>query len=155
RVLYWSALICASTSVGVALVANDMVDLVLGRQWVDAKPLMPWLAIAYGILGLSSSVYSAFDVIGRPRVSATLQWTRFGLLLICIAPVAFVLQSARDVAITRLVVTVVITPGLFFALSRALEVDGRDFLATLWRPVAASAFMAGAVVGANYFIAFT
>jgi len=46
RVLYWSALICASTSIGVALVANDMADLVLGSKWHDVKPLMPWLALS-------------------------------------------------------------------------------------------------------------
>ena len=40
--LAWSALICTSASVGVAVVAEDMVDLVLGPKWHDVWPLMPW-----------------------------------------------------------------------------------------------------------------
>ena len=69
-VLYWSALICTSTAIGVALVSDDMVDLVLGAKWQDVKPLMPWLALSYGVLGLGSSVFTAFDTIGLPRYSA-------------------------------------------------------------------------------------
>jgi lipopolysaccharide exporter len=33
--LSWSGLICTSTSIGVALVAEDMTDLVLGPKWHD------------------------------------------------------------------------------------------------------------------------
>src|SRR5262245_42149573 len=66
-VLYWSASICSSTAIGVALVADDMVDLLLGPQWHDVKPLMPWLALSYGVLGLTNSIYPALDTIGLPR----------------------------------------------------------------------------------------
>jgi lipopolysaccharide exporter len=154
QVLYWSALICTSTSVGVALVTSDMVDLVLGRQWVDAKPLMPWLALSVGVIGLSGSVYSAFDVIGRPRVSATLQWTRLAGLILCIVPVALFIHTAKAVAITRFLVSVAITPTLFTALAVALEIPARQFLTILWRPLAASAVMAGAILGVNALISF-
>ncbi len=118
-VLCWSAIICTSTSVGVALVSNDMADLLLGAQWHDVKPLMPWLALAFGVLGLSNSVYSAFDTIGRPRVSAQLQWTRLAFLSLCIFPVAYLTGDLRWIAITRFLVTVAITPTLFIALARA------------------------------------
>jgi O-antigen/teichoic acid export membrane protein len=154
QALYWSALICTATSVGVALVTSDMVDLVLGRQWVDVKPLMPWLALAYGVFGLSGSVYSAFDVIGRPRISAILQWTRLAALILCIAPVAFIFKTALAVAITRFAVTVAITPTLFVALARALDISFRDLVTALWRPLVASAVMAAAVLGVNTLIGF-
>ena len=38
-VLYWSTLVCTSTAVGVALVSNDLVEVVLGSKWVGIKPL--------------------------------------------------------------------------------------------------------------------
>jgi len=155
KVLYWSALICTSSSVGVALVTNDMVDLVLGRQWGDVKPMLPWLALAFGVLGLSSSVYSAFDVIGQPRTSARLQWVRFAALLCFIAPMAFFVRSAVAIAITRFVVTLLITPTLFMALARALELSLRDVFDTLWRPFAASLAMTVMVLACNALIAFT
>lgn len=154
-VLYWSALICTSTAVGVALVTSDMVDLVLGPQWVDAKPLMPWLALAYGILGLSTSVYSAFDVIGQPRTSARLQWIRFGVLCVCVVPVAYFFRSARSIAIARFFVAVAITPTLFASLARALDLTLQDVTRTLWRPIGASLAMTAIVLGANALISFT
>jgi len=152
--LYWSALICTSTAVGVALVSNDMVDLVLGRQWQDAKPLMPWLALAFGVLGLSASVYSAFEVIGRPKVSAILQWTRLAGLTICIAPVALIFKTALAVAITRFIFTLAITPTLFLALARALEIPVSVIVRALWRPVTAGAVMAAVVLGLNAVLPF-
>jgi O-antigen/teichoic acid export membrane protein len=154
QVLYWSALICTSTAVGVALVSDDMVDLVLGSQWNDAKPLFPWLALAFGMLGLSSSVSSAFEVIGLPGISARLQWARFAALLVAIAVVALFWPSARSVAIARFAVTLAITPPMFFMLARTLELGARDILFTLWRPLAASVAMAILVLGINALLWF-
>jgi len=155
NVLYWSAIICTSTSIGVALVTSDMVDLVLGSQWSDVKPLLPWLALAFGVLGLSSSVYSAFDVIGQPAVSARLQWVRFVAFVLCISPVAIFLHSAHAVAIARFVVTLAITPTLFIALARALDLSARDIFVTLWRPVSAGLAMAAVILGTNSVVPFT
>jgi len=155
NVLYWSAIICTSTSVGVALVSNDMADLVLGAKWHDVKPLMPWLALAFGVLGLSNSVYSAFDTIGRPRVSARLQWTRLAGLSLCIFPVAYITGDLRWIAISRFVVTVAITPTLFMALASALDVHIRDFVLTMWRPIASGLAMAVVVLALNASIDFS
>jgi O-antigen/teichoic acid export membrane protein len=149
NVLYLSGLICASTSVGMALVSSDLVDIILGPQWVDVKPLMPWLALSYGILGLSSSVYSAFDTLGRPVVSARLQWLCVVVLFLVIFPVAHYFRDLEAVAIARFVLTVALAPALFYALGKALDVPPRYFAATLWRPFAAALAMAMAIAGAN------
>jgi O-antigen/teichoic acid export membrane protein len=154
-VLYWSALICASTGIGVSLVADDMTDLLLGSQWQDVKPLMPWFAMSFAILALSSSVYSAFDTLGRADISAKLQWTRvigFGLAVI---PTAFLTHDVKAVIIGRFLVTLLITPTLFYALSKALDVPMRSFAATLWRPLAAGLAMAAVVLAINALIDFT
>jgi len=45
KTLGWTAFICAATGVGVALVAPDMQQLVLGDKWIGIAPLMSWLAI--------------------------------------------------------------------------------------------------------------
>ena len=153
-VLYWSALICVSTSIGVSLVAQDLVDLVLGPKWHDVIPLVPWFALAFGVLGLSNSVYSSFDTIGRPGVSARLQWVRLLVLGATVFPVAYLFRTLEAVAITRFVVTVAITPTLFYALGRALQVPMGDFVTTLWRPFTAGLFMAVAVLSVNAAIGF-
>ena len=154
-VLYWSALVCMSTSVGVALVSDDFVDLVLGPQWHDMKPLMPWMALSFGVLGMSNSVYTAFDTVGRPLISARLQWLRFFWMALAIVPVAFLTHDLVSVAITRLVVTITITPVLFLALTQAFGFPFREIVTTIWRPVAAALVMVAAVLSTNAAISFT
>jgi len=154
-VLYWSALICTSTAVGVALISDDLVDLVLGSQWQDVKPLMPWLALAYGVFGLSSSVYTALETIGQPIVSARLQWVRFAALSLVIFPVAQYFRDLEIVAATRLAVTILVTPTLFLALMRPFDLRVSDLAAILWRPLTASLTMATAVLAINNAIPFS
>src|SRR5579871_2425956 len=154
-VLYWSALVCTSTAVGVALVTDDFVDLVLGPKWQDVKPIMPWLALSFGVLGMSNSVYTAFDTIGMPRLSARLQWLRLLGLAAAIVPVAYLTHDLVDVARTRLIVTIVITPTLFLALSRAMGFSVGAIITTLWRPLVAALTMAAVVLSANTMIPFT
>ena len=154
-VVFWSALICTSTAVGVALVADDMVDLVLGSQWHDVKPLIPWLALSYGVLGLSGSVYPALEAIGRPLDSARLQWVRVVTLSLAIFPVAYYFRNLEVVAATRLAVTVLITPTLFLALTKTFDLRPRELIAILWRPLAASLIMATSVEATNAMIAFS
>jgi O-antigen/teichoic acid export membrane protein len=154
-VLYWAALICTSASVGVALVADDMVDLVLGPQWADVKPLMPWLALAYGVLGLSSSVYTALDTIGQPMYSARLQWVRVLGTATVMFPVAFYFRNIELVAVSRLLVTLAVTPTLFLMLRKPFDLTIADFVRTLWRPLTAGSVMALTVLAVNSGITFT
>ena len=149
NVLYWSALICSSTGVGVALVAQDMADLVLGPRWSGVAVLMPWFALSSAILGLSSSVYSAFDTIGRPMMSARLQWLRVVAFIAAIVPTAYFFRSIEAVTIARTLITAAVTPTLFYALSLALEVPMRVFAMAIWRPLLASLLMAMVVLTMN------
>ncbi len=134
-------LICTSTAIGVALVSNDMVDLILGSKWMDVKPLMPWLALAYGINGLASSIYSVFDTIGKPDISARLQWIRVAGLCVCLIPAALVFRNLDAMAISRFALTLLMTPTLFVVLSREFHLNLRDYYLVLTRPLAASVTM--------------
>ncbi|HEX3755790.1 MAG TPA: lipopolysaccharide biosynthesis protein [Rhizomicrobium sp.] len=144
-VLYWSVLICSSTSIGVALVTSDMVDVVLGPQWQDVKPLMPWLAIAYGLWGMVWSVYPAFDVVGKPEISARMQWANVALLTGCIVPAALFFHSLQAVVEARFVYSAIMLPAMFWMLAREFSLRRRDFAFVFWRPLLATAVMAGVV----------
>jgi O-antigen/teichoic acid export membrane protein len=149
-VLYWTAIISVSTSVGVALVGSDMAPLILGPQWRDVNVLMPWFALTAGLLCVSSSVYSAFVTIGKPIIAARLQWTRVGLLTVSIIPTGYFFHDLEAVAIARFLVQLVITPTLFFALGKGLNIPIRDIALTIWRPLAAGLCMAIAVLAVNF-----
>lgn len=152
QVLCWSAIICASTSVGITVVAHDLVNALLGAKWADLEPLMGWLAMSAGLLGLASGAYSTFDALGIPQLGARMQWLRLLLLCIAIAPVALLTRSLELIAATRFAVTFIFTPTLFFAVGRTVGVTPLDYTRILWRPFAAAALMAAAIWSVNSII---
>lgn len=150
RALSWSAIICASASVGVCLVAPEMVYLILGNKWLDVAPLMPWLALSAGLSGLSSSAYAVFDVTGKAYLGARMQWVRIFFALVAIVPVGLITHNLVHIAQARLAVTVIFLPTLFFTSGSLIGLKPRDFLTALWRPFVAAALMALAVGSANF-----
>lgn len=153
-VLYWSALLCISTSVGISLVRDDMVDLLLGPKWFDVKPLVPWLALSFGLVAMSSNVYAGLESTGRAAASAGLQWVRLVGLAAIVVPVAYYFKDLETIAMARFWATLLMTPTLFFTLSRKLEIPIRDILVTLLWPLISGLIMAVVVAGANELIPF-
>jgi O-antigen/teichoic acid export membrane protein len=142
QALGWSAAICAATSVGVALVAQDYAWVVLGPNWQHLEALIGWLALAAGLLGLTSGADTLFDTIGRPRRSAALHWTRLGLLALAVAAAALATRNIVWVAAARMLVNLVFLPLLLGQVAKTIGLSWRDCAATLWRPAIAAAIMA-------------
>jgi len=149
KTLGWTAFICAATGVGVALVAPDMQQLVLGEKWIGIAPLMSWLAIGGAIAGLSSGAYSLFDALNQPRIGARLIWIRLFMLGAAIVPIAIWTKSLIDIAICRAVGEALFLPGLFHAVHRLADISFKQYVETLYRPFLASILMAAAVIAAN------
>ena len=152
RAFSWSAVICLSTSVGVTMIAHDFVALVLGSKWMDVEPLMGWLALGAGVLGLSSGAYSAFDTIGKPHLGARMQWVRLLLLGLALVPITLLFRNMVAVAICRLVMTTVFIPTLLFAIGREIDISPAEYLKALWRPVLAAGIMSIALYFLNAFL---
>jgi len=149
KTLGWTAFICAATGVGVALVAPDMQQLVLGDKWIGIAPLMSWLAIGGAIAGLSSGAYSLFDALNQPKIGARMIWVRLFMLGAAIVPIAFWTKSLIDIAICRAVGEALFLPGLFHAVHRMADISFKQYIKTLYRPFLASTLMAISVVGTN------
>jgi O-antigen/teichoic acid export membrane protein len=152
RAVAWSAIVCCSASVGVALVAPDLVYVVLGKKWLDTIPLLGWLAVGAGILGLSSGAYGTLDAFGLPHVGARMQWVRLIFLALAIVPVALIWRDAESIAIARAFVAAVFIPTLFISVGRVLGVPLKQYFSALWRPFAAAATMALGVSMLNLFV---
>ncbi len=152
RVIGWSTVICLSASVGVTLVARQLVPIVLGPKWLDVEPLMGWLALAAGIMGVSNATYALFDALGRPYFGARMQWIRVIMLAAAIFPTAYLTHSLVAIATTRLFVVIAYVPTLFFAAGRSIGVTPNDYLSIIWRPFASAGVMALVVSGFNFLV---
>ncbi len=149
-VIYWSGLICFSTAAGIAVVAGDLVDLLLGHQWAGIKPLVPWFALYYGIDGLTSSTYVALESIGLAAASARLQWLRVVALIFVVFPTAYYFRGGlQPVAIASFIGGVLVAPTLFYRLSRAVDVPVVEFARLLWRPALGALLMVAVLEIAN------
>lgn len=154
RMLGWSAIICVSTGVGVTMIADDLVRVVLGPKWIDATPLIGWLALNAGMGALLAGTATLLDVLGKPYIGARIQWSRFIVFTCVIFAVAYTLHSVIAVVQARLLVTTVFIPSIIFAVRRVTGVPARDYFKAMWRPFTAAAVMALAIWTLNEVLPF-
>lgn len=144
EVLSLVATIALATGVGMAVVANDMVMVVLGSKWAATANLIPWLAIGGGVLGVSRGVNMVISVTGNARVNAVRSW---GFLVPLVpAIIACGLRwGSEGVAVAWMAVSIMFTPVMFYSLMRIIPVTAGQIMARLWRPALATVSMAAVV----------
>jgi lipopolysaccharide exporter len=143
KTLGWAAVIGASASVGVVMIAQDMVDLILGSKWHDIVPLMAWLSLTAGISALTNSSFTVLDILGIPKVGARMQWLRVALMALALCPIAYLTHNLLMIAQARLAVTIIFVPSLLLSVGHRISVTGWDYVQTFWRPTVGGAAMAG------------
>ncbi len=136
------ALIALPVSVGIALVAPELVLVLLGEKWRSAIPIVHILAINGGLVAIFSPNISAQMALGRPRTNAAFFGAR-AALLVC-ALVVFVPQyGLLAAAWSQLLVSWLIIPASTYVIARALDVGLTAVFNAIWRPVVAMAGMIG------------
>jgi len=146
---YLNALGALSTAtlpaaIGLALVANELIPLLMGNQWTDAASLLVLLAISNAVRTGDSLATSFVLGTGRPGMAAAFSWLNAILLVAIALPMAGD-RGAEGVAIAKIVGGVVLTGFIWVGLTRISEVTLKAIVARLWRPVLASGLMAVAV----------
>ncbi|GIK83288.1 MAG: lipopolysaccharide biosynthesis protein [Alphaproteobacteria bacterium] len=155
RRIYLSALgiqcsLALPASVGLALVAADMVPVVLGEKWGQAVPLMTALALAYGANSLTSAGNYLMVSLGDFRTQAVLQWAMAAVLAALIFA-AFPQSGANEIAWFRVALGGLGIVAVAALVRRRLPiVTFADMLRQTARPVIATAVMSVAVAGVQY-----
>ena len=137
--------LCASIGVGVALVADDLVPLVLGAQWTQAAPLLPWLALAGIMSAIMSTTLTVLNVDGRARTAAALVWTRNLTVTLLVGWTALSVGRLEPVAAAQTAALILLLPASFWVTTRVMAVSWRDLFDALASPVAAATIMTVAV----------
>ncbi|WP_233503677.1 lipopolysaccharide biosynthesis protein [Sphingomonas psychrotolerans] len=125
---------------GLAVTAHPLVEVVLGAKWIEAAPVVHWLALAMPMMTLQTLYAPASDACGRPGISAKNGAT--GALLL---PAAFLIGVHWG--IMGLIAAWFAAYPLYLAIStwRTLPVIGvrlRDLVDGLTPPVFAAVAMA-------------
>jgi len=138
------AVVALSTAAGVALVAQDMVYLVLGGQWLGAAPLVVWFALGAAAVGLADGALNLLNVLHRERQTAGFGWARTAVIVALVA-LAATTGSVERIAQARALGLWLVLPPLFWLVCRAIDLPWTAVVGCLWRPALAAAGMAVAV----------
>ncbi len=131
-------------SVGVAVIAEPLVKLLLGDNWLGAVPLIRILAFCGVIYAMMSNNLTAYFAIGKPHLPPFVLAVRLAVLL----PLLVILGrpfGVEGVAYAELIASVASLAVSYPVLFRTLKVSSRSYLASLWRPLIAAAVMGFAV----------
>jgi lipopolysaccharide exporter len=148
--LSFVAIAATSTSVGVSLVAGDAVYVLLGPKWEQSVPVVPWLALYAGVMGIAYSVNAVLLATGRAYANA---WRTivFTLVLLPFVIVGVGLEGIEGAAIARLAVAIVFAPAMLIYVAGVLQMPISALASVLWRPIVAASAMAATLL---YFHAY-
>jgi lipopolysaccharide exporter len=133
NVLSFIATFSVAAGFGIAAVASDLTKTVLGERWLDAVPLIQWLAF-FGVLrAIYAQAGNVLLALGYARTLAVLTWLQI-LLLIPATTVAGMRFGVLGVAIAKLCVALVFAFLLFGALTRRTSVGISNLVLQIWRP---------------------
>jgi PST family polysaccharide transporter len=135
--LRYLSLLTVPTTVGLVMLAEPLVLVLFGDQWLGSVPILKAIAIYTGVKALGSYVGDLLKAIGRPGLLALLGMVR--ALVLVPALILAASYSVQAVAMTLVGVTV-LTTGVNLALAgHLLRVRRRAILRALGPSLVASA----------------
>nr|WP_315219516.1 lipopolysaccharide biosynthesis protein [uncultured Duganella sp.] len=144
RLLGMITLLILPVGIGIACVAEPLVQAMLGDKWHQAVPLIAILAVSGAITATQTNNASVWLALGRPHEVAIVQTC---YLLILFPALFFFMRrygivGAGYAYLTAQLVDVVLEMS---ATKRLLQFGWGEVLRTVWRPVAGVTVMAMAV----------
>lgn len=139
----------APIAMGVGLIAEHIVRIFLGPQWMPAVPLIQVLSL-FGFLSLpASNTQAIYLALGRPDLVI---WRNLpSVLVLPPAMIAGVYYMGPVGAAWALVASAVVALVVnFWLIHRQLTITTTSIADTLWRPTVALFVMAGAVYWADH-----
>jgi O-antigen/teichoic acid export membrane protein len=140
NVLSITATICIAFGTGLALVARDVVMVVLGPQWTAVAPLFVIFAIGGAVNGINNTVFAVFNASGDSKAAAVQGWMR---VIACLPAMLWAASTGVLVnfALARLAMSLLLSPTYFARLGRVIPVRFSHLVGVIWRPLTAALVM--------------
>lgn len=132
--------VAVATSLGLGAVAKHLVPILLGEKWLEAVPLIQWLATFGMLRAIYGGAGNLLVVQGQMRLMALLALAQLIAMFAAIAA-GFSLAGVVGVAIAKVVASVGYFCVLFYTLTNVFPITLRDIAESLWRPALAGAAM--------------
>lgn len=139
------ALVTVPAGITIALVAEPLVQVLLGAKWSDAGPLIQVLAIFGVVRSLHGPTGSIYLALGKPGLIAVFQCVQIG---VAIALMLFLVPSYGTIgAAYALLAGASLAMAVNYMLAlRELRLPVADLVRALWRPIVGAAAMAATIV---------
>jgi O-antigen/teichoic acid export membrane protein len=141
NVLSSITIISCATGIGVALVAQDLVPVLLGPKWLAAVPLVQWLAAASALNAISSNALGVLQATGRAALCAYMNIANAALTYGTLLTLALIYVDPAAVAAGRFAVTVVFVIPMFLCLRGIFSITFAEIFKRLRSPFAAGLTM--------------
>jgi len=139
-VLGMITLVSLPAAFGIAAVADVLIPILLGNNWIEAIPLVQILAISGAILAMQTNIGSVFIATGRPWILLYLTTSYVFLLLFCV--IVFILyMGILGACFAYLVSNFIMFPINIYAVRKILKFKIYNLVQCLYRPVLASLIM--------------
>lgn len=142
-------LVAIPAAAGLALVAHEIVLLLLGEKWLIAVPFIEILALVNIVQALTTSGGYVLIVLGKVRMTAISLWVNvlvFGALAFTVVPGSG--NQALEIAWLRLIIVTVGVALSFWLLIRSIPgLRMLDFVRSSIRPLLGAAAMAAVLSG--------
>ena len=135
------ALLTVPAGTGIGLVAEPLVQFLLGANWIEAVPVIQVLAVFGIVRSLHGPTGSIFLALGKPRMVAAVQCVQ---LVIAITLMLFLLPKLGTIGAAWAILAGACAAMTcnYVTVLRELKLSFGRLVAVLWRPILAASAMA-------------
>lgn len=141
NVLSTVSFISFSTSFGIAALSKNFVLIVLGSQWVEMIPFIPWLAITSGFYTYQNTTSMVLLAAGYARKNTIQNWARLFALSLLFLGVLYFTRDPMLCIISRFFMIASLSLFYFKNLKDVLDFRYREILSISWSPILAGTLM--------------
>ena len=140
KLIKLSALVVFPSMVGLALLSEELIDVLLGEQWLPAADFLFWLALSYLFVPLSSLNLNLLNAIGRSDLFMKIDFSKVPIVFATMA-ITFPI-SLKAVVIGKAATAIIYFYMNGFMIGKLYNFGAFKQLACCWKGIVATAVMA-------------